>query len=237
MDNTERQPNYLLIVCIVIQLLVFAVIGTIVANLFTSDNVTFNPTAKPIAHVLGLPSSFTNERLFTISSTIYPLMLQNSEKKTLSNDDIDVRVKDNSETSYHFEDKGFILYSAIIEAANLDQSYRLFYGYSDDSNQSFQEFIDFICIKAPVASCNSTDTSEYNIAQEFLPLYHFDQFTVSFEQNSLKKINITPIYDIDDEDTKASCITEVKTALQSLGLSPELYDYHVSTADEFTYEI
>lgn len=239
MDNNEKQPNLLLMAFIIIQLLFIVIIGIVVSSLFANDNVSFNPTAKPIAHVSGLPAFFTDEELITVGSVLHSLMLRNNDEKAFSNSDTDTFVNEDSENFFHFEDKGFTLYSAVLEAPTIGQSYKMFYGYSDGGDDVFQEFMEFVCIKAPTESCvSSSEKTERDFVREFLQYVRFDRFTVLVSDKELTTIDINPIKLFDgDKNLEASYIDEVKTTIDAMGFSSKLFSYRVLRPEDFTYEI
>ena len=238
-DSSKKQPNYLLAGFILVQLLLIIVIGVVVANVVKSDNVTFDSAAKPVARVSGLPAFFTDEDATTVGSTLHSLMMLNDDEKAFSNRDTDTFVDKDSENSFHFKDKGFTLYSAILEAPSIGQSYKLFYGYPDDGNESFQQFTELICVEAPVASCaSSSNAAEAEFAREFIRYLNFDRFTVFFRKEDPYEIVISTIAPFNgDKNAEMAYIDEVKSAISAMGFSSDVFSYHVLMPEENTYEI
>lgn len=238
-NGYKNQPNYLLAGLILVQLLFFIIIGVVVSNIVKSDDVTFDSITKPFARVSGLPEFFTDEEVITVGSVLHSLMLRNNDEKAFSNSDTDTFINEDSENYFHFEDKGFTLYSAVLEAPTIGQSYKMFYGYSDGENDVFQDFMEFICIKAPTDSCvSSSEKTERDFVREFLQYVRFDRFTVLVSDKELTTIDINPIKLFDgDKNLEASYIDEVKTTIDAMGFSPELFSYRVLRPEDFTYEI
>lgn len=238
MYNDQKPTNYLLATFICTEILYLIIMGFVISSLFVSDDISTNPSAQPIAYVSDLPPFVSNSDSITIESSLYPLMLQNTSNKQLSDQDAFAIVDANSETTYHFNNQGFTLYSAILNAPNLDQVYRLFYGYPDEGNNSFQQFTGLICVKAPVAPCASASNyTESDIAHNFLPYVETDKFSLSFREGEPQTIYINPVLPTDDKIIQASYIEEAKSAVRTLGLTPDSFHYHVVKPSELTFVI
>lgn len=238
MYEQRKEPNYLLIIFIFVELIFLAVAGIIISNLFTSDNITTNPATSPAANITNSPPFLSSTESGTISRSLYSLMLQNTDTKQLLNQDAFATVSD--DLTYHFKNQGLTLFSAILDAPNLDQSYKLFYSYPDEDNDSFQQFTSIICIEAPVTPCASLSDhySEIDIAHNFLPYIEFDEFTAYFSSDKPQEININPILSTNgNADTEDAYIDEVKSAIRALGLSPNSFTYHVLTPADYDYTI
>lgn len=234
-----KQPNYLIIGFVILQLVFFVIIGVVVANVFTNDDVTFDSSARPIASVSGLPSFFTDDDLFTISSSLHSLMLRNNGEGVFLDDDAVAFVNEDSETFFHFNDKEFTLFSAVIEAPNIGQSYKMLYGFPDEKNNSFQEFIEFICLKSPTSSCiSSSDATEEDYVREFIRYLSFNGFTAYVNDKNPQEIIISTIKPFDgDKNVEMSYTDEVKTAIEAMGFSSDAFTYRVYAPEDYTYEI
>ena len=239
MYNNEKQPNYLLMAFILAELIYLLIIGSILSNLFISDNITADFAALPTASITNLPSFISRTESDSIRRSLYQLMLQNTDSKQLSNQNTSAIINTDTETSYHLSNKEFTFFSAIIDVPNLSQSYKLFYGYPDDSSNSFQQFFEILCVYSSNSSCiSSSDITEIDIAHSYLPYVNFDNFTIFFRQNEPETININPMLPLDsNKNLETAYINQVKTAVQSLGLSPDSFNYHVLTTADYTYNI
>ena len=177
--------------------------------------------------------------MITVGSVLHSLMLRNNDEKAFSNSDTDTFINEDSENYFHFEDKGFTLYSAVLEAPTIGQSYKMFYGYSDGENDVFQDFMEFVCIKAPTESCvSSSEKSEADFVREFIQYTSFDRFTAYIDDKEPKVIKINPIMLFDgDKNLEMAYIDEVKSVVDAMGFSPELFSYRVLRPEDFTYEI
>lgn len=239
-ENNKKKPNYLLAGFIVIELIFFIIIGIVFMNLSSNDDITFNSDESPsIARIEGLPASFSEDESNMIGSTLYALMLENTTDKYLSNSNTLAKVKDDSETTFHFDEQGLTLYSADISVPDLEQSYRLYYAFPDKDKDSFQPFISLFCETAPVSPCtSSSNTDELGIVRDFLPYFEFDRFTAYISEEEPTVIKISPIKIFDgDKNVEMSHIDEVKTAISKMGFSPDLFTYRVLSPEDFNYEI
>ena len=237
--NDQKEQNYLFIIFILFESLYFIIIGFIISNLVVDNNISTNSTALPIASIIGLPTSISDIESNTIGRSLYTLMLNNTIDKQVLNQNAFATIDTNSERLYYFESQGFSLYSTSLDVPNLNQSYKLFYGYPDNGESTFQQFTSILCVKAPTSTCSSfLDYTEIDIAQSFLPYVNFESFSIFFDKESPQNINITPLLPTNDNTTiETSYVNKVKSTLDTLGISPELFTYHVLSSADYTYNI
>lgn len=237
--NYKKHPDYLIAGFIILQLLFLVIIGVVASTLFASDESTFDSTTRLVTSVSDLPSFFTEDDRSTIGSLLHSLMLRNNGEEAFLDDGVTASIDKDSVTVFHFEEKGFTLFSAVLEAPEVGQSYKLLYGFPDEGSDSFQKFTELICRKSTTSSCvSSSDATERDYVRDFIPYVSFDGFNAYVSDKDPQEIIINTIKPFDgDKNVEMAYIDEAKTAIEAMGFSSEMFSYRVLMPEDYTYEI
>ncbi len=251
MQNQTKKFNPLLAIFLLAQIIFIALLAFTLPRLFESSDISVDQSRLPAAKIENLGDSLpslNDQAKKDIENALYDLILANSTDQTTKNSETKAELKEVS--SLHFDRLGGINYfSAVIDIPEVEQSYDFYYAAPDDpANGEFQSFFNILCPGRPASElydfeCENTNTDSWlqypathlSLASSFLPYYYFDQFSISINPNEMTKVTITPItFDI-DEATRNSYIEETKSAVKTLGFSPDLFTYYVSTIEDLDY--
>lgn len=246
----HRERNIPLAVFIVAQAL-FIVVMVSLVSLFNKDgkigNVDYE--RQPSIAIEGLvdelpdtPNYFVNSLERTLAKTI--------ELNMDTFDAVGTRaeVRQGTLQVHHFERLEGYYYSAIIDIPNLRQSYQVYdhYPAADSPPNSAPSNMRYVlCLDNqedviyPDFRCKDGYSSNVRlkIAGYYVKYFGFDYFTAFADSSDLSLININPInFDVDTA-TKNSYIAEVKDAISSLGISPDLFTYKVLQQSDLDYNI
>lgn len=133
----------------------------------------------------------------------------------------------------------------IVDIPSLEQSYQIFHEWSDDNSNKY-----YLVNMATLIMCPTTDQVKYSnfnckdkfnhhgqnyIVSEFIRYYNFNYFTVSIH-GDYSQVDINPIkLDVSDSE-KDSYIQKTKSTIQSLGIYPEIFTYHIVDPAELNYD-
>lgn len=245
-NTTSRQINYPLVIFIVLQV-IFVIIGiaTIVSQLGQEDAINPDDTASlPHISITDFSKSITNipeDRLDFIQSSL--LNIASINQPSINMGDTKALVREGSVHEHNFAMQNVSYASAIIDIPELSQSYQLFLQYSNDKYNRYvapDGTIIFLCLADPAdiiyPDFNCTDTYSQNtrnsIIEQFLKYIEFDNFWAGTSQN-LNEINIIPK---DFSNINADeFISQAQEAVRSFGISPDLFSYRVTTAEEYNF--
>lgn len=247
-SEKKRQINLPLIIFIIVQIIIIAILTFIVSSTSKSDNITVETNRLPDASIDNLRSSIPNisaEQAKNIELALFAVMRENSNTQDFANSSAKASIIEDTISLVHFENRKGNLFSAVINAPDLNQSYDLYYGYPDDNNGDFQGFISILCPARkeskiyPNFDCKDTSSlnpSQLSIVESFLPYMSFNYFSVSINsQEDNTEIQIYPTqFDLDDT-TKKSYIEQTKQAVNSLGVSPDLFSYRFMNFQDYDY--
>ncbi len=250
MQNNERTKRIsapvAVFVCIQVIFLALIIISI---RAFTGNDKIENRSDRPTLSLEGLAtdesSGFSRAVVDDIRHSLTETVLLNTPN--LDSSGTKAIVRDGSLKIASFDHYGFSNFSVIVDLPDLRQSYQIFYKYpvaSDSGDTTDNNPRTVLCLDDnydiiyPEFDCKAAYPPETRrqIASDYLKFFDFDYFSAYIEPKNPSTIVISPSvsYDNDDE-TKARYIDEVKSAVESLGLSPDSFTYYVRTAEDVNY--
>ena len=132
-----------------------------------------------------------------------------------------------------------------MDIPNLEQSYQVYYNYpidqglvtffSEDTDAPFPDVLhSALCVNEPSQiiypdfDCRSiyhTDV-RYQIVQSYINLLEFNDFSTNIDDTNQYQINLKP-FPKSAANLDESNISQVKHAISSLGISPDMFTYHI----------
>ena len=249
-NNDQKIINPIAIVFIFFQLTLAIIIAAILNNAISDDEINYADYDQQPQVVIEnlsnkvpelLPGDITEiqrELLRTIQMNI-PDIRADKAKAVIRNNII----------NHQFDNQDFNLLNINVDLPQLEQSYRIFYRYEKNRKEWYPDphkFLIVICprtfsdIGYPDFKCHDEydQKIEHGIVAEFINYLnpYFDYFSVYIESSEIDKIIINPSVTYDnDETTKSRYIKEVKDAIESLGISPDIFKYYVRTLEDVNY--
>ena len=246
MDNTQKQPNYLAIIFSIIELVFVISIGAIIINIIsqsnnvkTWDNQSYVKIDQSAIENIELQNNYLEDIARALTETI----ALNTPDFSVS--DSSATIREDSISLVEFPRYTFNALSFIVDIPNLEQSYQVYYKYPtgtaaeisygenpyailclDDSSQII--YSDFNCHTPYPANTRQKIVTEYS---RFL---EFDNFTISFNESNPTLIEITPATNVADAVGELY-IAETKSAIKSLGVSPNSFTYKVTKPEDLNF--
>lgn len=236
---------------IIIQVVFIIFLAISIPRLFQPSEINDeDPSRVPVAKINNfssiIPENYTGY-LQGIETTLFALILRNSPDMDISTS-VDAVIRDNSVKNIYFKDQNINYISAIIDIPEIRQSYWFYNEYSDEEPNQYVDYYKsyrIFCLDNTQEiiyqdfSCKDDFglAGKYELVSDFISRFEFNHFGVrySLEDNS-NRIEITPYtFDVLEDSTKESYIQQVKDAISSLGVSPELFSYYVLPANSVRY--
>ena len=247
----QPQPSLPMAIFILIQIIFVILLIISVPKLFESNEInSLNTERNPSASITNLsslvPEDYPMDGVGDIEVTLFDLARRNS-----SNSDIPVSIKatirEDSVKNIYFKDQNLNYFSAIIDIPELEQSY---WFYNEFSNNKKNEYITvskiyrIFCLDDPEDiiypnfKCEDDfgTAGRLEVVSDFINYFNFNYFSPSY--SSLSQSNEIKIYPFNfnqDNTTKESYIQQTKNAIDSLGISPDLFEYRVMSAEDINY--
>lgn len=239
-----RQNPILLGVFIFIQI-TFVILLAILINRFANTE-TFEESNLPISNLEKDLQDLPENSVSTIQVALYDAVAENHG--TLSDiEKNDAKVRDGTMVNLYFERQNMHYINFIVDIPSVQQSYQIFNEWSDNPVNKY-----YMTNKVTMAMCLPEDEIIYQnfscednfdhkgqniITAEFLKYFSFEYFTPTLKNSDPSIININPVNANVDDDSKQLFIQETKDAISSLGISPEVFQYHIVSQDELDYVI
>ena len=244
-ETNKKEPNYLLAIFIIAQLLFFVIIGILIVNAINQNNKINSYYDQPKVIIEGLSSNdltLRDDIIDDISLSLASAIEQNTT-------DLDLRgskaiVREDSISQVEFAQKGFVALNFIVDIPSLEQSYQVYYKYPVNAanDQTTENPSAILCLEDeaqiiyPDFKCRSPYSEDIRpkIATEYTRFMEFDDFTITLDEDDPTQININPSTKITD-GTNESYISQVKAFIQDLGVSPDLFKYYVVKETDLNY--
>lgn len=148
----------------------------------------------------------------------------------------------------YFDHENLHHLSFIADIPDLSQSYQIFYEYSDDENNPYLSQNDTIiplCLSEyetklyPEFVCKDLyeQTTRNAIVAKYLSYFNFDYFSAYIDLSDIFEIVINPISDNVSDVESSSYINTIKDNISSLGISAEIFNYHIVQPEDLNYII
>lgn len=249
--NNEEQHGKIspiILTIIIIQIIFVVSIIILIINILKQDNKIESRDDQSKISIIGLPEenlSLPNSYIDDIAISLTDIIELNNMSFDYSNTKAIVR--DNSVNLEQFKRSSFNALSFIVDIPEVEQSYQVYYKYPIDTDIDDTPFYNnpraILCIDEqseiiyPNFNCKSSYQPDIRqrIATDYIKFMEFDTFSIAIDDSDPTQININPIVDVTNEIAK-EYITQVKTSIQNLGISPELFKYHVIQKASLNYD-
>ena len=234
-----KQPNSIFISFIFIQLILIIFLAVSIPQLFSSDRIDDNNiNLQPQVSITNLSNDISNLRADNISHIQRALFDVVEQSYSEASTSLAASLRTDTIKTFNFKRQNINYFTAILDIPEINQSYQIFYGYSDTENKAPNDFISILCAPDTI-NCEDLDSqpSHFDIAARYLEFFNFDNFSVFIKRDEPSKIYINPIkYSITDGDKK-TYLQEIKGIIQSLGISPDLFTYEIIQPSDLNYLI
>ena len=250
MDNQKREKSILPAILLILQvLLIIVVISLIVLN-SRSDEIGATDYERQSATTIenldtqlpDAPSGYLGlierdlARVIRLNSADFDV---NSSKAV---------IREGTLRTQTFQSVGGTYFSLIVDIPNLQQSYQIYaHTPADDTASEVASYTTqyVLCLDDkteriyPDFQCQDgyPSTVRSSIANIHLKYFDFNYFTAFVDSNDFGLININPVNFNTDDATKAQYIQTVKDAVDSLGISPDIFTYRVLQLSDLNYYI
>ena len=247
-DNYQspRQVSPIILIIILLQIIFIASIVGIIINNLKNDNKIDHRNQEPTIILdnssiaqLNLPNDYIADITHSITEAT-----ELNTPNLLTSDTI-ATARADSITLQNFNRHNFNALSFIVDIPSLEQSYQIYYKYPMTPNTD-EPFLHnpraVLCLEDkpqivyPDFNCQSSQPSDIRqrIATEYLRFFEFDHFTISFAPQASNQIVINPANSVSDVES-TSYITELRSAISSLGISPDLFNYQLQDSQNLNY--
>lgn len=260
MDNQNQSPihlNPLFIIFLIIQIIFVVLFFLSISKFSQNDEFDNSPYQGPTMEIESIstviPEDYT-EWASLVEWALFNTAISNTEGQNISKTSAVAYIRDGTVKTQYFEKQGINYMSAIVDIPELMQSYEIFLEYPNNKHtigiveydnpdvikpysvlclDEASEIIytNFDCQESPVY------TSRQEIVSKMLDYFEFDNFTPIYSfDNGSNDIEISPYtFEELDSSTKESYIQQVKDAIASLGISPDIFTYRVMNPEEIRY--
>ena len=249
-DNLTKIQQYIQQNPIVIGIFCFSQIVLIIILIFIIGNInksSFEISNTKISNLAQEISQLPNNSIEVIQSELFNAVeLNQGTLQSIEKSDATIRKDSLIEKYYEKQDVHYVNF--IVDIPSIEQSYQVFHEWIEKKNNPY-----FLVNRSTMVMCvleeyniyenfDCKDSYDKNgqraIASEFLQYEPFDYFSVFTKtEDQYHTIYINPSNFNIDDSTKQSYIQKTKDAITSLGISPEIFEYHILTQDELNYTI
>lgn len=248
-NNGLPKINYPIVIFVIFQLfLVITAIMSIISIVNKGDKIdpddfSIQPSIK-IANLTQTISDFPESNIDILQSLLLDIAQTNDSN--INTREAQAEIRNGTATSLDFPLQNLHYYSAIVDIPEISQSYQFFYQYSKDPDNKYldpNDSIAFLCVKDLTQiiysdfSCIDTysQLTRNSIVAKYLNFFNFSGFGAGVDSNNSSQINITILDPSITDEIQA--IAEIQQTVQSLGMSPDLFQYNVLPQKDFTYYI
>ena len=238
MDGQAKNKLILFSIFLGIQVLFIIILVSIIATNTASDEIAQTDfERKKNVSIEDLDSQlpyapYSGHLMATLTTTIEQNATEFDPEQSTA------IIRDGSLKTVEFENISSVFFSAIIDIPNLEQSYQVYSMYPQDTgdfnldlyNTQYVLCLDEYSKKIyPDFNCHDlfeSDTRRY-IASKYLSYFNFNNFSPSVSQD-FNTVGILPLSSGEiTKETADSYIEQTKSAISSLGISPDLFTYSI----------
>ena len=237
--QAPKQPNLILAVFIVIQIVLAILLAVSIPRLFFVERISENDIVRqPQVSVddiaENIPDLYSNN-ISHIQRVLFDVI---KETRPEVNTTLTASLRTDTVKTSTFKRNNTDYFTAIIDVPEINQAYQVFYGHSNTENEAPNDFIAILC--APDAiDCKDSESqpSRYEIVARYLKYFDFNYFSTLYKNDDLTKIFINPTeYDVAKSDQE-SYLRTIKEAIETLGVSPDLFTYEFIQPSDVNYHI
>lgn len=208
MDNALRkfrEDNYLLLIFIFFQIIIFIAVIISIFNLPKSNidaNEYLSKMSVSIENISNIFPNLNREDIKIIENELYESVKDNATDISLSKNVAQIR--EGTEREQYFTATNLNYFSAVVDIPELRQSYQIFYGYLDSERESSEstgrDRVTSLCLDDKDLiiysdfKCKSRyDSSTFNyIVSEYMSQFRFEGLSAEVDENDIFKIVIRP---------------------------------------------
>lgn len=231
--------NYPLLIFVILQIIFIVLCAVSLPKIFVSNRADEGNFANLPRITIDGSSEILPKEVDVMEWILLDAVKENVSEVAFG--EADAVIRDESVKKQYFELPNIYYYSAIVDIPDLNQSYWVFYEYSDEENNinlSANNQYLAMCIVDPEEivyrdfDCKSQyGQLTYNaIAKKYLGWSNFDNIIVEVSDD-YGEIQIIIIND-EDNSNNEKYINEVKEKIRSLGIYPEIFEYNVIPSSE-----
>lgn len=257
MEEGQNQSDYKIrlnmpaTIFIVIQIIFIIFLIISISGLYKPDEITDDdPDRIPVATIDNFASVVSEnypENVKLIEATLFDLILRNSPGEDISTS-VNATIRENSIKTVYFEKQNLNYFSAIVDIPEIEQSYWFYSEYSsEEPNQyiDYSKFYRIFCLEDsqeilyPDFNCQDDFglNGRYELVSNLISYFEFNDFAPIYTyERGFNQIEISP-YTFDElaASTKEAYIRQVKDAIDSLGIPPDIFTYNVMNPEEIKY--
>lgn len=241
----NKQNPFLVSTFIILEIIIIALI------VFIAQNALANHENIPNTEVSGIQQEIKDlpeDSVKVIQAALYNAIVMNGgAKNSLSNQEVQIR--QDSVVNLYFESINMHYVKFIVDIPSIEQSYQVFREWSDDGANKY--YLDnrmtlIMCLDKsqaiyPDFECRDksgdSKSGQRFLASEFLKYFDFNEFNAFVSDTDSSLIYVNPINLEPDDNTKKAYIQKTREAVSSLGISPDIFQYYVLTADDLDYTL
>ena len=237
-NHSIRIPPIILAIIVIQVFFAVAFISTIVTQI-NQTNIISDRNNQPEVSMENRLLSNTN----LSSEVIKDISLSLTEAIQLNTSNIDIAksnatIRNNSLIVKEFKNYEFNALSFIVDIPNLEQSYQIFYKYPANLESNMPYYNNpraVLCLEDetqiiyPNFDCHSNypNNTRQHIVNDYFNFISFDDFKVNIDNQNFSQITIIPSSSSTETDNE-TYLSSVKSTITSLGISPDLFEYHLS---------
>lgn len=232
----HQTTSPIIVLLIALQIIFITVVLATIINLLNQNHeITVRDdrqkiTISDLPAKINLPKDYAED----ISLSLTSAMELNTTRLDIPSSSAIIR--DGSITLREFPKEQWGALSFIVDILELGQSYQIYYKYPLTADTTTTPYFNnpraVLCLdnNADIIysdfNCRSTypENTRYRIAKDYFNFLEFDGFTVAIDEQAPSTINIIPATSTNPDDA----LVTVKSTLESLGLSPDIFNYHIT---------
>ena len=207
---------------------------------------TFKLSNVPISNLSQDLENLPTNSVETIQDLLYDTITIN--QGTLNSiSDSDAEVREGTMIDLYFENIDMHYVNFIVDIPSIQQSYQVFNEWSDDNSNPH-----YLINMVTMVMCPLKDQQIYNnqdcrdifnhngqkiIVSKFINQFDYNSFTPYFKEGDLSTVYINPAIPNVEDKVKQEYVQETKDMVDALGVSSDIFKYHVLEENEFNYNI
>lgn len=234
-----------LIIFWIIQVVLVSLLGMFISKFFQTDEVISTPRQGLMAQINGIseviPEDYSGWSRMT-EWALFNAILENNEGQGFFKNATSSYIREGTVRTQRFGN-GANYARMVVDVPGLLESYEIFLQYFN--NDDLIDIIDYdnpkiaapcsiLCLEKseiiyPDFNCreSANSSTRQEIVFRTLDYFEFKNFVTSFKDGDWSTIYISPVDGKVSNNIKQSYIQEVKDAIDSLGISPDIFSYQV----------
>lgn len=223
------------------------IIVIVIALVNITSSSKYSPPSIEVSGLSQKLEDVPRNSIDVIQSAVYDAVENNGGTLFGVKKSGDAEIRTGTLINTYFEDINMHYINFVVDVPSIEQSYQVFHEWSDDATNMYFMTNMATMVMCPVESQviypNFDCQDEYNhrgqfiVASVFIKYFSFSHFNVSSSVNPPLIAISTGSLDPIGKETGEIYIQEVKDAISSLGISPNLFEYYIMKPSDYTYKI